>query len=86
MRFNELPPDIQKKHDDFLDTVKAKREDETIPLRIILDMVKQCTVRKTKPIGPMIVCHDMICLDECITQTKRDFARIKEREKAKNES
>lgn len=37
---------------------------------------KACTVRKTKPLGPMTVCHDQLCLANCIEYTKNEKAGI----------
>ncbi len=43
---------------------------------------KSCSLRKTKPIGPIICCSDLDCFEECI-----DISRIEreiEKDKEKN--
>lgn len=37
---------------------------------------RSCQVRKTQPSGPMTVCHDQPCLDDCIEYTKNEAAGI----------
>ena len=82
-----IPSDIQDKHDEYIAKPKLDNEVEEISHEAIIKKVKRCSVRTTKPTGPMTVCHDMVCLDECIAQTKRDLVHIKEKEEAaKNES
>jgi len=81
-----LPPEIREKHVQYIQEMTTKRKNKKIPLSTILDRVRRCTVRKTKPVGPMTVCYDMICFDECIAQTKKDIeAKRKRDEETKNE-
>ena len=87
MSSRDIPSDIQDKHDKYINKPKPDNEDKKVSRKTIINKVKRCSVRTTEPTGPMTVCHDMVCLDECIAQTKRDLVYIKEKEEAaKNES
>ena len=82
--YSDIPPEIQAKHDEYINQTVPTSKPKSITHEEIVKLVSQCTVRKTKPTGPMIVCHDMICFNECIAQTKRDKkARIEREESAK---
>ena len=39
------------------------------------DKSVSCSLRKTRPIGPMILCSDIYCFDDCIKISKIEIAQ-----------
>lgn len=84
---NTVDTHLRRRNGMQIKDVRIKEYTRKVPdSKVITDKVKLCTVRKTKPSGPMTVCHDMYCFDACVEETKRQRDRQNEKEETKNDN